>query len=66
VWGVRNETECGAQLTRKERESDTVSSPYGSKMQMESRKKSVEQQVIKRWLRSTNKDEKEGRGGHPT
>jgi hypothetical protein len=43
--------------------SDTVSVPLGSKIQIETRKKNAEQQAIKRWLRSTNKGQKEGRGG---
>jgi hypothetical protein len=59
MWGGGGEeNECGAQLIVKERENDVVSSPHGS-IQIETRRKSVEQQAIRRWLRSTNKAAKE-------
>jgi hypothetical protein len=48
VRGQREENECGAQLTRKERESDTICAPHGNIIQIETRKKSAEQQAIKR------------------
>jgi hypothetical protein len=43
VQEEREETECGAQLTRKERESNTVSAPHGSIIQIETRTESAEQ-----------------------
>jgi hypothetical protein len=60
VQGRGEENECGAQLIGKERESDLVSSPHGSIIQTETRRKSEQQQAI-RWLWSINKVEKEGR-----
>jgi hypothetical protein len=48
--GGGEENECGAQLIGKERENDIISSPHGSIIQCETRRKSVEQQAIRRWF----------------
>jgi hypothetical protein len=59
---IPSQNKRGAQLVvKKKRENDVVSSPRGSLIQIETTGESVEQQTIKRWLRSTDKVEKEGR-----
>jgi hypothetical protein len=60
------ENECAAQLVGKEGGNDVVSSLHGSLIQIETRRKSVEQQAMRRWLQSTYKEERvegEMRGG---